>query len=44
MDKVWSINVKVPQGYQWWHIAYDADADARIAIAKANPFDPTKLL
>jgi hypothetical protein len=28
MDKVWSINVKVPQGYQWWHVAYDAEADA----------------
>jgi hypothetical protein len=37
MDKVWSINVKVPQGYQWWHVAYDAEADARIAIAKACP-------
>jgi hypothetical protein len=37
MDKVWSINVKGPQGYQWWHVAYDAEADARIAIAKACP-------
>jgi len=37
MDKVWSINVKVPQGYQWWHVAYDAEADARIAIAKVCP-------
>jgi hypothetical protein len=37
MDKVWSINVKVPQGYQWWHVAFDAEADARIAIAKAFP-------
>ena len=37
MDKVWSINVKVPQGYQWWHVAYDAEADARIAIARACP-------
>jgi len=37
MDKVWSINVKVPQGYQWWHVAYEAEADARIAIAKARP-------
>jgi hypothetical protein len=37
MDKVWSINVKVPQGYQWWHVAFDAQADARIAIAEALP-------
>ena len=37
MDKVWSISVKVPQGYQWWHVEYDAEADARIAIAKACP-------
>jgi hypothetical protein len=37
MEKVWSINVKVPQGYQWWHVANDAEADARIAIAKAYP-------
>jgi hypothetical protein len=37
MDKVWSINVKVPQGYQWWHVAFHAEADARIAIAKAFP-------
>jgi len=37
MDKVWSINVKVPQGYQWWHVAYDAEADARIAIAEPCP-------
>jgi hypothetical protein len=37
MDKVWSINVKVRQGYQWRHVAYDAEADARIAIAKAFP-------
>ena len=29
--------VKVPQGYQWWHIAYDAEADARVAITKAFP-------
>jgi hypothetical protein len=37
MDKVWSINVKVSQGYQWWHVAFDTEADARIAIAKAFP-------
>jgi hypothetical protein len=37
MDKVWSISVKVPHGYQWWHVAFDAKADARIAIAKAFP-------
>ena len=34
MEKVWSISVKVPQGYQWWHHEYDAEADA---IAKACP-------
>jgi hypothetical protein len=37
MDRVWSINVKVPRGYQWSHVAYEAEADARIAIAKAWP-------
>ena len=37
MDKVWSINVKVAQGYQWWHVAYDAEADARDAIEKVSP-------
>ena len=37
MDKVWSINVKVSQGYQWWHVAFDTEADARIAIVKAFP-------
>jgi hypothetical protein len=37
MDKVWSINVKVTQGYQRWHVAVDAEADARTAIAKAFP-------
>ena len=37
MERVWSINVKVPQGYQRWHVAYDTEADARIAIAKAFP-------
>jgi hypothetical protein len=37
MDKVWSINVKVSQGYQWCHVAFDTEADARIAIAKAFP-------
>jgi hypothetical protein len=35
MDKVWSISVKAPQGYQCWHVACDAEADARIVIAKA---------
>jgi hypothetical protein len=28
-------NVKGLQGYQWWHVAYKAEADARVAIAKA---------
>lgn len=34
MDKIWAFKVKVPQGYQWWHVAYDSEADARGAIAK----------
>ena len=37
MDNVWAFKVKVPLGYQWWHVAYDAEADARSALAKVLP-------
>jgi hypothetical protein len=37
MDKIWAFKVKVPLGYQWWHVAYDAEADARDAIEKVSP-------
>jgi hypothetical protein len=37
MDQIWTFKVKVRQGYQWWHVAYDAEADARVAIGKVCP-------
>jgi len=37
IDTVWAFKVKVPLGYQWWHVAHDAETDARIAIASVSP-------
>jgi len=37
MDKVWAFKVRVSLGIQWWHVACNAEVDARVAIAKECP-------